>query len=429
MTHASAPGFACGSIAATAAAMIAVLFIALAPAAATPAPPSEQAAPTTLEHPNLPRGYEMAAYLNCGSESGTGEGPTITLQQGSKYTFDGAPGPFRTATLHPKQVEYDIRGLDPGAEYILGFTWWDVDMAGRSQSVKFGAGEPLEWTTVLPAAPAVAYFADEPTWARVLLPLTGAFSGKKRLTVAFANDSGPNAALNELWLLKRTAEPKRTRVIIVTGDDYPGHRWRETAPELAALLREDPRLEVSISETAAVFGSPLMSHYDCAVLHIKNYERLPYAQPVWTGLERYVASGKGLLLSHFACGAFQDWPGFVKVAGRVWNPGMRAHDPRGDFTVEISDPSHPVTKGMEAFTAKDELYTCLDGTTPIHVVCSATSKVDKKEYPMGFVVQTNKGRVFHCPLGHDVQAFKCDGTRQLYRRATAWAAGLDPVAD
>ena len=60
------------------------------------------------------------------------------------------------------------------------------------------------------------------------------------------------------------------------------------------------------------------------------------------------------------------------------------------------------------------------------VIASAISKVDNKVYPMAFVHKYGKGRVFHCLLGHDVTAFKCPGVLELFRKGTAWSAGLEP---
>jgi type 1 glutamine amidotransferase len=130
---------------------------------------------------------------------------------------------------------------------------------------------------------------------------------------------------------------------------------------------------------------------------------------------------------HFACGAWQDWPGFVKIAGRVYNPKFRGHDRRGPFTVEIVGKDHEITKGMKDFETYDELYTCLDGTTPIDILAHAKSKVDKKHHPMGFVLKFGKGRVFHSPLGHDVKAFEALGVQELFRRGAAWAGKLKPA--
>lgn len=375
----------------------------------------------------LPGGHRVAAYLDCGAQAASANetGPRITSIAGEAHTFTGVTGPLATAAFAADQVVCEIAGLAADGEYVLGFTWWDADGGGRRESVRFGVGDPLVWTTVLPATRACAFYKDEPTWARVLLPLSGDFAGKDRVRVAFAREDGPNAVVNEMWLLEKTAPEPRKRVVIVTGDDYPGHLWRETAPEIAAILREDKRFEVSINESPAIFGSPLLAHYDAAVLHFKNCsERLAFGPEVWTGLDRYIASGHGLVIAHFGCGAFQEWSDYVKVAGRIWNPEKRAHDPYGKFQVRVVDAAHAVTNGMADFDTEDELYTCLDGSAPIHVLCEATSKVDQEPYPMAFVVGDLAGRVLHCPLGHDVNAFRAPGTRELYRRATAWAAGL-----
>ena len=112
----------------------------------------------------------------------------------------------------------------------------------------------------------------------------------------------------------------------------------------------------------------------------------------------------------------------MKVAGRSWNPKLRGHDPRGRFTVNITDKNHPITNGMNDFEqTPDELYTCLDGDVPIHVLASAVSKVDKKVYPMAFTYNPGKGKVFNCVLGHNLEAFN-PSMNELYRTGTAWTA-------
>jgi len=215
------------------------------------------------------------------------------------------------------------------------------------------------------------------------------------------------------------------RVLIVTGVDHPGHKWRLTTPVLAAGIDKDPRLAVYVVETPQFLASAKLAEYDVIVMHFMNWQGTPaLGDDVRQGLAKAVAGGKGLVLVHFACGAFQGWPRFAMLAGRAWNPKLRGHDPRGKFRVKIVDPNHPITKGLAPFETTDELYTCLDGNTPISVLANATSKVDKKDYPMAFVLNYGKGRVFHSPLGHDVKAFS-QPVCELFRRGTAWVARLD----
>jgi len=217
------------------------------------------------------------------------------------------------------------------------------------------------------------------------------------------------------------------RVLIVTGIDYPGHKWRKTTPVLAAALNADARLAVDVVETPEFLLSPKLGDYDAIVLHFMNWKTPDPGPKARENLRAFVAGGKGLVLVHFACGAFQGWDEFANLAGRAWSPKMRGHDPHGKFRVDIVDAAHPITKGMKAFETVDELYTCLDGKAKIRVLAAATSKVDKKVYPMAFVLDYAAGRVFHCPLGHDVRAFAAAGVKDLFRRGTAWAARVKPA--
>jgi uncharacterized protein len=230
--------------------------------------------------------------------------------------------------------------------------------------------------------------------------------------------------------LETTAE--KARILLVTGVDYPGHHWRETAPVLAAALGKDPRLEVFIVEDPGFLDSTAISKYDLILLHFQNWEQPGPGERARENLRQFVDGGKGVALVHFACGAwFGEWPEFSKVAGRAWagpGPGVRQHDPFGTFRVELVQPAHAIVRGMADFDTQDELYTCLTGDQPIQVVAQAKSKVDGKDYPMAFVSRYGKGRTFHCVLGHDAKALNNPPVQELYRRGCAWAAGLAPVA-
>lgn len=219
---------------------------------------------------------------------------------------------------------------------------------------------------------------------------------------------------------------KKGRVLLVTGVDYPGHPWRETAPLLAAAVRQDPQLEVVVIEDPHLLDSAALGDYDAVLLHFMNWEVPAPGAAARENLRKFVERGGGLVLVHFACGAWQDWPEFGRLAGRVWDPQLRGHDPRGPFTVEIQDRHHPVTAGMTDFATDDELYTCLAGEAPIRILAKARSKVDGRDYPMAFVLHYGQGRVFHSVLGHDAKAMQAPAVGELFRRGCAWAAGRLP---
>ncbi len=307
--------------------------------------------------------------------------------------------------------------LPPGSAKkarMIGFTW-KASKSGN-QTVLLGT------TPVLPATQPLSYHAKKTADAHLLLPLVPPFS--EALHLAFDGGKAPPGNVADVVVLEKIDDAKRTRIALVTGEDYAGHHWQKTTPELEKILAGDSRLEVSRIECPNFLASPLLGYYDAVVFHFKDIKLKPDPAAL-EGLKRFVSEGGGLALVHFACGAFQNQPAFVEVAGRVWNPKLRGHDPRGPFEVRIADDAHPVVAGMKKFETTDELYTCLEGKTGIRVLAEAVSKVDKKTYPMAFVLSHGKGRVFHSVLGHDVKAFEAPAVRELYHRGVVWSAGLE----
>jgi type 1 glutamine amidotransferase/HEAT repeat protein len=401
----------------------------------------------------LPAGARIATYLDCGVEKQdkAADGVSLRVLNGQNWSWKGeaANAAALTIAFAGGSLKFEAGGLKPKLNYQAGFTWWDFDANGRAQSVWIG-GQQVLAKTALPSA-------QGPATMTLAVPADAIKNGK--VSIEFRGEGKSNVVCSELWLVESAtpmaiatatatitvvpATPKLTKpevranagaqkkILIVTGCDYPGHKWQLTTPVLTAALAKDKRLEISVVEDANFLGTPELKNYDAIVLHYQNHETPAPGPAALANFRRFVEEGRGLVMVHFACGAFIDWStkivsrDFLPLAGRVWNPKLRGHDPRGPFSVRITDHAHPITAGLKDFETTDELYTCLEGDVPIQVLAQATSKVDKKDYPIAFVLQPGKGHTFHCVLGHDVQAFN-DATGTLFRRGTAWSAGLAP---
>ena len=221
-------------------------------------------------------------------------------------------------------------------------------------------------------------------------------------------------------------EPIKTKMLIVTGVDYPGHPWQTQGLEIRKSLQNSDNIEVRLAEDIEILGTDVIFDYDVLFLNFKNYDPLKRENKAKENLVKFVNDGGGLMYFHFTGGAFENWSEFREIAGRVWNPEFRPHDPYQEFTVHITKPDHPIMKGIKDFRITDELYTCLDGDKEIEILADAKSSEDGKMYPMAFVFTQGKGRVFHTVLGHDGKAFLAPELSILLRNAALWCAKRNP---
>jgi len=225
------------------------------------------------------------------------------------------------------------------------------------------------------------------------------------------------------------AEEKPIRLLIVTGQDYPGHKWRETTPVVRSILSQKDYFDIHVCEDFEIFAASPEQRYDAAIVHFCNWESPMPSVAAREGFAHFAASGKGLVVLHFTCGAFREWPNyqtlawpeFEKIVGRVWDTS-KTHDPYQKFQVKVVNKEHPITRGLQDFETTDELYFCLQGAPKIDVLLTAHSTVTKQDEPMGFILNYESGRVFHTPLGHDVRSFQSPGVTALLQRACEWAA-------
>ena len=113
--------------------------------------------------------------------------------------------------------------------------------------------------------------------------------------------------------------------------------------------------------------------------------------------------------------------GLLLNSGWNWQPTKYGWAVRGSSTISSL---HPITKGLPAkwLHAKDELYCKLCGPAEhVEVQGTALSPQTKRHEPMLLTITFGKGRVFHTPMGHDVEAMRCRGFYELLQRGTEWS--------
>ncbi len=218
--------------------------------------------------------------------------------------------------------------------------------------------------------------------------------------------------------------PARIKVLLVTGDDVqPAHNWFEVSQAIRETLISSGKFDVRVCEDAGVLDSaPTLGRYDLVFLHLYNAKTPTLSPGAKENLLSFVKDGKGLVISHLSSASFKEWEEFPKLCGRCWVMGKSGHGPRGVFKAHIANKDHPITQGLSDFEADDELYSKLQGDTPITVLVEADSDWSKKTEPLAFTVEYGKGRVFHETFGHDGKALQNPAVRTLIQRGCEWAA-------
>jgi len=235
------------------------------------------------------------------------------------------------------------------------------------------------------------------------------------------------------------APPAKIQALIITGQN--GHDWRATTPLLRKILEDTGRFEVRVVEEFRGAGPEALAPYDVVVLNYFERRRpeLRWGERAENALLEFARSGKGVVVYHFAMAAFDGWEEYEKLCAGNWRPNQGHHSARHDFTVDIKDDGHPITRGMKASFAhtNDELYANLKWQPQdrYHVLATAWDEHalykgkarqpipgDGLHHPMLWTVPYGKGRVFVTALGHDPDAMKSAGFIATFQRGAEWAA-------
>ena len=228
--------------------------------------------------------------------------------------------------------------------------------------------------------------------------------------------------------------PPKIQVLIITGIN--AHDWKGTTPVMRQTLEETGKFDVRVVEEFRGAGPETLAPYDVVLLN--HAGRRVWGERTEKAFEDFVASGKGLVIYHFALSGFAGWTEFEKMSGANWRPNNGDHSPRHDWMVNLKDTEHPITKGMKSFMVeKEELYTALawqpEGT--YHVLATAWDDHSlyngRSGHPIPgpgadsnimWTTQYGQGKVFVTTLGHDAENVKSLYFKTTLSRGVEWAA-------
>ena len=152
-----------------------------------------------------------------------------------------------------------------------------------------------------------------------------------------------------------------------------------------------------------------------------EWERIDVRGP----LEELGETGQGILMLHHALTAFPKWQYWLDICGmgdttKAHRPGVQSRTNQ-DLHIEVVDPNHPITMGIESWDMVDETYNFPDTGEGSDVLL----RVDHPQ-SMNTIAWTRKHkdvRVFCLQSGHDNQTLSNPNFRLILGRGVQWLAG------
>jgi len=207
----------------------------------------------------------------------------------------------------------------------------------------------------------------------------------------------------------------RVDAVLVCGGRY--HDFDFARRELLGALGIFNRLRTRVFEDfacaangGALVGADLLVTYTCDVRPRPDEEE---------GLRSFVTAGGRWLALHATNSAFDPpssmagtfrAPRVFPVMAELLGSQFLAHPPVAPYTVEVTDPSHPLVAGIEPFVVDDELY-CSELHGPLEVLLhtrfsgtcpgfEARGWPDEEPRPVLYLKRSGGGAVCYFTLGH-----------------------------
>ena len=255
------------------------------------------------------------------------------------------------------------------------------------------------------------------------------------------------ASIDDMIPKEASVEPKRSRRLLIfdLNVNYGGHKSIPHASyAFTKMGAVTGAFETVITSDTLAFQKNYLKQFD-AVFFNNTVGNQFQDKKLRKNLQDFVKKGGGLMGVHGASVAFcfwpgakDDWPEFGQMLGAR---GASHRENKEHVFINVEDKDHPVNQafGGKDFEYEDEFYRFKDPYSRdlVHVLLSFdTDKTDMNQgrgygdvvredgdYPIAWVQQYGKGKVFHCTIGHHPEVFMDPLMLQFYLDALQFVLG------
>ena len=139
-------------------------------------------------------------------------------------------------------------------------------------------------------------------------------------------------------------------------------------------------------------------------------------QAIWD----FVHAGGGFLPLHNSQGIYPPGGLYYELFGGDYG----GHPAPADFKVQVVNPNHPITAGVEEYEIYDEQHMVKYYLGPEHELLRTSSPTDG-EASGGWWREMGRGRLAYLSMGHTVEALDHPMTQRLLCNAIRWCLRMD----
>ena len=195
-------------------------------------------------------------------------------------------------------------------------------------------------------------------------------------------------------------------------------------PGFVRLFRSLPGVDAypQVIEDWAADLAHVRDQYEVVVFY--NLHREPPNEDVKKCLEALGETSQGIFCLHHGLLNFRDWDLWTDITGLA--DRRFTYHPQERVRVQIADPNHPITRGMQPWEMIDETYLMNDTDAHSHVLL--TTDHPKSLPSLAWTRAYRNAPVFCLASGHGTETYEDPNFRAVVARGIQWLAGrLGPV--
>lgn len=188
--------------------------------------------------------------------------------------------------------------------------------------------------------------------------------------------------------------------------------------------------------TGNVFSRPIARHLYDELTDSEKAAQEKNATRLVKNLTDYVRNGGGFFGIHAATDSLKKEPLYGNMIGGYFNG--HPWGSRSNVTINLEESDHTLCRdvfGSGSFSMQDEIYQFREpyDRTTLRVLLSIDIeksdkpghelKRDDRDYPVAWIRQYGKGRVFYCSLGHNVSTFANPSVLRFWANGFQYAVG------